>query len=85
MEKPACVRCKARPIITGATSGIGCAAGGRGTPSNAVRRRQRPGATLQTRAFVEGLHALKRFSRPQEIAAALYLALDASIQPGVRL
>ena len=35
--------------------------------------------TPQARAFVEGLHALKRLARPQEIAqAALYLASDAS-------
>ncbi|MEI9419090.1 SDR family oxidoreductase [Mesorhizobium sp. Cs1321R2N1] len=41
-----------------------------------------PGATTTTpeaRAFVEGLHALKRMARPQEIArSALYLASDAS-------
>lgn len=39
-------------------------------------------ATFETdeqRAFVEGLHALKRIARPEEIAqAALYLASDAS-------
>ncbi|MEO5934653.1 MAG: SDR family oxidoreductase [Duganella sp.] len=35
--------------------------------------------TPQARAFVEGLHALKRLARPEEIAqAALYLASDAS-------
>ena len=35
--------------------------------------------TPQARAFVEGLHALKRLGRPEEIAqAALYLASDAS-------
>jgi NAD(P)-dependent dehydrogenase (short-subunit alcohol dehydrogenase family) len=35
--------------------------------------------TPQERSFVEGLHALKRIARPQEIAkAALYLASDAS-------
>ncbi|WP_274627740.1 SDR family oxidoreductase [Arvimicrobium flavum] len=41
-----------------------------------------PAATFRTdeeRAFVEGLHALKRIARPAEIAAsALYLASDAS-------
>lgn len=35
--------------------------------------------TPETRAFIEGLHALKRLARPEEIAqAALYLASDAS-------
>nr|WP_315401269.1 SDR family oxidoreductase [uncultured Duganella sp.] len=35
--------------------------------------------TPQARAFAEGLHALKRLARPEEIAgAALYLASDAS-------
>ena len=35
--------------------------------------------TPEVRAFVEGLYALKRLARPQEIAqAALYLASDAS-------
>jgi NAD(P)-dependent dehydrogenase (short-subunit alcohol dehydrogenase family) len=35
--------------------------------------------TPQARAFVEGLHALKRLARPDEIArSALYLASDAS-------
>lgn len=41
-----------------------------------------PAATFKTpdeRAFVEGLHALKRIARPEEIAAsALYLASDAA-------
>jgi NAD(P)-dependent dehydrogenase (short-subunit alcohol dehydrogenase family) len=41
-----------------------------------------PAATFRTpeeRAFVEGLHALKRIARPEEIAhSALYLASDAS-------
>ena len=41
-----------------------------------------PAATFRTpdeRAFVEGLHALKRIARPEEIAAsALYLASDAA-------
>jgi NAD(P)-dependent dehydrogenase (short-subunit alcohol dehydrogenase family) len=35
--------------------------------------------TAEERAFVEGLHALKRIARPEEIArSALYLASDAS-------
>jgi NAD(P)-dependent dehydrogenase (short-subunit alcohol dehydrogenase family) len=35
--------------------------------------------TSETRAFIEGLHALKRLARPEEIAAsALHLASDAS-------
>ena len=35
--------------------------------------------TAEQRAFVEGLHALKRIARPEEIArSALYLASDAS-------
>ena len=41
-----------------------------------------PGATTTTpeaRAFVEGIHALKRMAQPEEIArSALYLASDAS-------
>lgn len=41
-----------------------------------------PGATTTTpeaRTFVEGIHALKRMARPEEIArSALYLASDAS-------
>jgi len=41
-----------------------------------------PGATTDTpqaRAFVEGIHALKRMAQPEEIArSALYLASDAS-------
>ena len=50
--------------------------GGTDTPSNIVNA---PGATPETRAFVEGLHALKRLGRPEEIAAAaLFLASDAS-------
>jgi NAD(P)-dependent dehydrogenase (short-subunit alcohol dehydrogenase family) len=35
--------------------------------------------TAEARAFVEGIHALKRIARPEEIAqSALYLASDAS-------
>ena len=38
-----------------------------------------PGAAPGTQAFIEGLHALKRMARPEEIAqSVLYLASDAS-------
>ncbi|MBN9061351.1 MAG: short-chain dehydrogenase [Rhizobiales bacterium 65-9] len=38
-----------------------------------------PGADPNLRSFIEGLHALKRVARPEEIAkAALFLASDAS-------
>lgn len=50
--------------------------GGTDTPANVANA---PDANPETRAFVEGLHALKRMAKPQEIAkAALYLASDAS-------
>ena len=50
--------------------------GGTDTPSNVINA---PGATPELRAFVEGLHALKRVARPEEIArSVLYLASDAS-------
>lgn len=50
--------------------------GGTDTPSNAANL---PGAAPETRAFIEGLHALKRLAKPEEIAhTALYLASDAS-------
>lgn len=50
--------------------------GGTDTPSNAANL---PGAALETRAFIEGLHALKRLAEPEEIAqSVLYLASDAS-------
>lgn len=50
--------------------------GGTDTPSNAANL---PGAAPETRAFIEGLHALKRLATPDEIArSALYLASDAS-------
>jgi NAD(P)-dependent dehydrogenase (short-subunit alcohol dehydrogenase family) len=50
--------------------------GGTDTPANHANA---PGATPDVRAFVEGLHALKRMAAPQEIAsAALFLASDAS-------
>ena len=38
-----------------------------------------PGAAPELRAFIEGLHALKRIASPLEIArSALYLASEAS-------
>jgi NAD(P)-dependent dehydrogenase (short-subunit alcohol dehydrogenase family) len=46
------------------------------TPANHANL---PGAPQGTRAFIEGLHALKRFASPEEVAqSALYLASDAS-------
>jgi NAD(P)-dependent dehydrogenase (short-subunit alcohol dehydrogenase family) len=51
-------------------------AGGTDTPMSITNT---PGATPETLAFVEGLHALKRLAQPEEIArAALFLASDAS-------
>lgn len=50
--------------------------GGTDTPSNFVNA---PGATPETRAFVEGLHALKRIAKPEEIArSVLHLASDSA-------
>lgn len=50
--------------------------GGTDTPANHANL---PGAPEGTRDFVEGLHALKRMGRPEEIAqVALHLASDAS-------
>lgn len=50
--------------------------GGTDTPSNAANA---PGAGAETRAFIEGLHALKRLGRPEELAqAGLFMASDAS-------
>jgi NAD(P)-dependent dehydrogenase (short-subunit alcohol dehydrogenase family) len=50
--------------------------GGTDTPANHANL---PGAPEGTRAFVEGLHALKRLGRPEEIAqSALHLVSDAS-------
>jgi len=50
--------------------------GGTDTPSNIVNA---PGVAPEVRAFVEGLHALKRLAKPEEIAqSVLYLASDAS-------
>ena len=50
--------------------------GGTDTPANHANV---PGAPEGTRAFIEGLHALKRLASPEEIArSALYLASDAS-------
>ncbi|MDW9983667.1 SDR family oxidoreductase [Sinorhizobium meliloti] len=58
--------------------------GGTDTPANFANL---PGAAPETRGFVEGLHALKRIARPEEIAeAALYLASDgASFVTGAAL
>ena len=50
--------------------------GGTDTPANHANL---PGAAEGTRAFIEGLHALKRLAQPEEIAqSALHLASDAS-------
>lgn len=50
--------------------------GGTDTPASVTNS---PGATDDTLAFVEGLHALKRMAKPEEIAqAVLFLASDAS-------
>jgi NAD(P)-dependent dehydrogenase (short-subunit alcohol dehydrogenase family) len=50
--------------------------GGTDTPASITNA---PGAGPEVLAFVEGLHALKRMARPEEIArSALYLASDAS-------
>jgi NAD(P)-dependent dehydrogenase (short-subunit alcohol dehydrogenase family) len=57
---------RANAILPGATD----------TPANIANA---PDAPAETRAFVEGSHALKRMAQPAEIAqAALYLASDAS-------
>ena len=50
--------------------------GGTDTPSNAANL---PRATPETRSFIEGLHAVRRLARPDEIArSVLHLASDAS-------
>jgi NAD(P)-dependent dehydrogenase (short-subunit alcohol dehydrogenase family) len=50
--------------------------GGTDTPASITNA---PGATPELLAFVEGLHALKRMARPDEIArSVLHLASDAS-------
>ncbi|MEO7909628.1 MAG: SDR family oxidoreductase [Roseiflexaceae bacterium] len=50
--------------------------GGTDTPSNVANT---PGAGPEVRAFVEGIHALKRMATPEEVArSVLYLASDAS-------
>jgi NAD(P)-dependent dehydrogenase (short-subunit alcohol dehydrogenase family) len=50
--------------------------GGTDTPASITNA---PDASPQVLAFVEGLHALKRMARPEEIAqSVLYLASDAS-------
>lgn len=58
--------------------------GGTDTPANTANQ---PGAAPQTRAFIEGLHALKRLARPEEVAeAALFLAsAQASFVTGAAL
>lgn len=50
--------------------------GGTDTPASITNA---PGAGPEVLAFIEGLHALKRMAKPEEIArSALYLASDAS-------
>ncbi|HEV7278143.1 MAG TPA: SDR family oxidoreductase [Devosiaceae bacterium] len=50
--------------------------GGTETPSNTANA---PGAGPEVRAFVEGLHALKRMARPEEVAQlAMFLASEAA-------
>lgn len=50
--------------------------GGTDTPASVTNA---PGSGPEVLAFVEGIHALKRLARPQEIArAALFLASDAA-------
>ncbi|WP_253272867.1 SDR family oxidoreductase [Halomonas sp. PR-M31] len=50
--------------------------GGTDTPTNIANL---PGAESGTRDFIEGLHALKRLAKPEEIArTVLHLASDAS-------
>jgi NAD(P)-dependent dehydrogenase (short-subunit alcohol dehydrogenase family) len=50
--------------------------GGTDTPANLANA---PGAAPETRAFIEGLHAVKRMAAPEEIArSVLYLASDAA-------
>mgnify|MGYP001074151382 CR=1 FL=1 len=74
--------------LVGLTRALAAEFGGRGirvnavlpgatdTPSNAANL---PGAPEGTRGFIEGLHALKRMARPDEIAqTVLHLASDAS-------
>ena len=65
---------RANALLPGATD----------TPSNAANL---PGAAPQTRSFIEGLHALRRLARPEEVAeAALYLAsAQASFVTGAAL
>jgi NAD(P)-dependent dehydrogenase (short-subunit alcohol dehydrogenase family) len=50
--------------------------GGTDTPSNVANA---PGAPPDVMNFMQGLHALKRMARPEEIAqSVLYLASDSS-------
>lgn len=50
--------------------------GGTDTPASITNA---PGATAEVLAFVEGLHAMKRMAKPEEIAqSVLYLASGAS-------
>lgn len=67
-------RVRANAILPGATD----------TPANHANT---PGAPEGTRAFIEGLHALKRMATPEEIArVALFLASDgASFVTGAAL
>ncbi len=70
--------------LIGLTQVLAAEYGARGIRVNALLPggTDTPAATFKTpeeRAFVEGLHALKRVAEPEEIAAsALYLASDAS-------
>lgn len=70
--------------LTGLTQVLAAEYGARGVRVNALLPggTDTPAATIKTpeqRAWVEGIHALKRIARPDEIArSALYLASDAS-------
>ncbi|MFC6487879.1 SDR family oxidoreductase [Nitratireductor sp. GCM10026969] len=70
--------------LVGLTQGLAAEYGPKGIRVNALLPggTDTPAATFKTaeqRAFVEGLHALKRVAKPEEIArAALFLASDAA-------